>query len=266
MRQLIWNYTHAILSASSGPTFCRLYNSFNRFNRNKLQCTFEQGTYLLRDQERSIHISRPGRYRYYGSGIGRRLKALFNDYTGGLPDIAEGDLVIDCGANIGEFSLHCLSLGARCVAFEPDPTEYRALEKNCGKVAEVYPKALWYEETRLAFNLQNETGDSSAVEGEGGSDFMVDAIRLDSVETLKNAERIKLLKLEAEGFEEEVLRGATGLLSRIEFIAADLGPERGPESRATLPEVTNTLVKHGFSILHYNPARSILLFRNDTLA
>jgi FkbM family methyltransferase len=44
-----------------------------------------------------------------------------------LPDIGEGSLVIDCGANVGDISALFLSRGARVIAFEPDPLAYPML-------------------------------------------------------------------------------------------------------------------------------------------
>ena len=46
-----------------------------------------------------------------------------------------------------------------------------------------------------------------------------------------NFKKIKLLKVEAEGAEPEVLLGTAKILKRIEFISVDCGPERGLEIR-----------------------------------
>ena len=49
-------------------------------------------------------------------------------------------------------------------------------------------------------------------------------MRLDSIESLKNR-NIKLLKLEAEGAELQVLYGCKNILNNIEYISADIGFE-----------------------------------------
>jgi hypothetical protein len=83
-------------------------------------------------------------------------------------------------------------------------------------------------------------------------------VRLDSI---LNSE-IKLLKLEAEGAEPEVIIGCEGILSKIGYIAADLGPERGLERVNTLPFVVNFLLSRNFEILEFTESRCSILFRN----
>lgn len=60
--------------------------------------------------------------------------------------------------------------------------------------------------------------------------------------------RIRFLKVEAEGAELEVLEGAGDMLRSIDWIAADLGFERGLEQRATAPEVIPFLLDNGFRL------------------
>ena len=73
---------------------------------------------------------------------------------------------------------------------------------------------------------------------------------------------MKLLKLEAEGAEPEVIRGSLNLLDNIEYIAADLGPERGFNKECTLKEVVNLLLENNFEIVEFKYPRVCLLFRN----
>ena len=73
---------------------------------------------------------------------------------------------------------------------------------------------------------------------------------------------MKLLKLEAEGAEPEVIKGALNLLKNIEYIAADLGPERGLKQESTLKEVVNILLENNFKIVDFKYPRICLLFRN----
>jgi hypothetical protein len=53
-------------------------------------------------------------------------------YTDGLFDVTvkAGDVVIDAGAWIGDFSAYVCSKGALCYAFEPVQSTYRLLEKT----------------------------------------------------------------------------------------------------------------------------------------
>ena len=55
--------------------------------------------------------------------------------------------------------------------------------------------------------------------------------------------KIKLLKLEAEGAEPEILEGLGEKLNLVEYISADLGYERGVHCESTLVPVTNYLLE-----------------------
>ena len=46
--------------------------------------------------------------------------------------------------------------------------------------------------------------------------------------------QIKLLKIDAEGYEPEVLSGSIATLSQTEYVAVDFGPERGLEQKDTI--------------------------------
>ena len=74
------------------------------------------------------------------------------------------------------------------------------------------------------------------------------------------------MKLEAEGFEPEIIRGGLSVLSQIEYIAADLGWERGLEQDCTIPEVVNLLLENRFRIKTVSRDGGHFLFENIDLA
>ena len=54
-----------------------------------------------------------------------------NEYNRFGIKIEKGDVVIDCGANIGIFSQYALDMGAsKVIGYEPDDTSYQYYEKN----------------------------------------------------------------------------------------------------------------------------------------
>ena len=78
--------------------------------------------------------------------------------------------------------------------------------------------------------------------------------------------RIKLLKLEAEGAEPEVIQGCDKILADIEFIAADLGEERGKEQESTMAPVINYVLSRNFEIISINAIRGSVLFKNKAIS
>jgi hypothetical protein len=110
----------------------------------------------------------------------------------------------------------------------------------------------------LDFFSNNDTADSSFFKQEN----KVEVVTLDSLFVLYSIQNCKLLKLEAEGAEPEILLGALKSLPFIEYISVDCGPERGQDSQKTISEVTEILVMNGFILKEINSIRTILLFRN----
>ena len=74
--------------------------------------------------------------------------------------------------------------------------------------------------------------------------------------------KVKILKLEAEGFEPEILSGIGNRIEDIEYIAIDGGYERGKKEEQTFTTITNFLINNGFEIsdIYFSWYRA--LFRN----
>jgi len=71
---------------------------------------------------------------------------------------------------------------------------------------------------------------------------------------------IKLLKLEAEGAEPEILQGAKQTLPHVMYVAADLGPERGIKNDNTVIPVMGILAGYGFVPIKFSFERGVMLF------
>ena len=176
-------------------------------------------------------------------------------------DFKSGDIIIDCGANFGDILLYFYNLNLRNLVyygFEPGKLEFDALIKNIANSKTkgfVSNKALGNKDGLQKFYYSPEGADSSLEKPINySSTFTVETLTLDNFiikENLSN-KRIKLFKLEAEGFEPEILLGAKNSLKNIEYICADLGPERGAGQNCTVAEVNVILERAGFSMQSFN--------------
>ena len=72
----------------------------------------------------------------------------------------------------------------------------------------------------------------------------------------------KLLKVDAEGHELEVLMGSRETLKITEYICIDMGGEKGEFNKNTVSEVTNFLLDNNFRLLDFNENRITGLFEN----
>lgn len=61
----------------------------------------------------------------------RKSKKLFDS-------LVEGEVAIDCGANVGKVTKRMIKTGVKVYAFEPDPAAFEILVKNFGGVKDVY--------------------------------------------------------------------------------------------------------------------------------
>jgi FkbM family methyltransferase len=198
----------------------------------------------------------------FWSGISGRGKSIGSGYFLDLIEFNDGDLIIDCGAQVGDlliyFENHKIKI--EYVGFEPSFAEFKCLLKNTAP-HKVQNFGLWHESNILEFYVSSLNADSSFIEPKEFTRIVkVPVKRLDEVER----RRIKLLKLEAEGAEIEVLRGCENILRNIEYIAADCGFERGIKEENTFPDVINYLTARGFMVLKMiaPSGRNTVLFYN----
>jgi len=246
------------------PAFTRLNHRFFHYPIT-IDPEIEDGLMRVRSDGDVIFVGRPRRVEFYSRGIARRLAGVAAEYFLEQVPIGRGDLVIDVGANIGEVSRIATALGARTISIEPEPVEVKALRRNlAGSDSIIVDSPLWREEKELTFFSKNDTGDSSLIEMasfEGRR--TVRATTLDKVyREHGRGQRVRLLKLEAEGAEPEIIEGGGAMLEKVDFVTADLGPERGVRKENTLVPVCERLLDSGFRPIAFGHKRGVMLFKN----
>ena len=189
----------------------------------------------------------------YRNGIQARGEFLFSSYCLNSMDFEEGDVIIDCGANSGDLTLELKKRApkARYVGVEPNPEDFKVLNKNLDlETSECVNKALGERNEVLNFYVCTENADSSLIEPPSYTEIIdVEVVRLDDLCNELGINKIKLLKLEAEGYEPEILNGTTGILDFIEYVAVDGGYERNKDNEQTLTRVTNFLLENKFKMV-----------------
>ena len=219
------------------------------------------GFYFLSDSGgRRIHVSHPRRLGYYKDGARERIANLAREYCVDKETLAAGDLVVDVGAHSGEFGLWAEQFGAAYIGIEPDPVAFRALELNLPTQTAVN-LAVGAQTGNSQFSLATSTGDSSLEISPSKKSINVRVEPLDVVlENLWPTGEIAVLKIEAEGFEPEVLEGALTTLARTRVITVDAGEER--EGQSTAPQCLNILFENGFLLEKVFLRRGIFMLRN----
>ncbi|MGB7262657.1 MAG: FkbM family methyltransferase [Albidovulum sp.] len=158
---------------------------------------------------------------------------------GVLALLRPGDIVIDCGANLGEVSAPLAATGAHVIAFEPDPYAFAQLSERLGDAANVtlHPQAVSTAAGTLrlmrAANFEdNPKGGSvkSTLIGGGrgiSDDDGIDVEVIDFVAFLRDLIAAKgpiaFLKMDIEGAELDLLAAmdAAGLFADIRCTVAE---------------------------------------------
>jgi FkbM family methyltransferase len=225
------------------------------------------GVHIIAIEKGESWFSHRKRVHLYSGGLMRRGESIGKSYLLSEITFRSGDLIIDCGANMGDLLLFfkTISLSVEYVGFEPNPIDYECLRKNLTPSGKANNLALWNSTSEMIFYVDTDSASSSLIEPPFYTEKLrVPAARLDSLDFSK---RIKLFKVEGEGAEPEILEGAKGLFSSIEYIAVDAGPERGINQTPTREDVLKVLANSDFELIMENPFhRKTLLFRNKKLS
>jgi FkbM family methyltransferase len=203
----------------------------------------------------------------YKNGLPARSKVLFESYLLDKICFCYDDIVIDCGANYADLWL-CLSKlikPTNYISFEPSPNEYRAIMLNAPEGIH-NNKGLGSKNEKIKLYINEQTADSSIIEPSRWTHSIeIEEVCLESYLKCKSIKKIKLLKLEAEGAEVEVLLGCLHVLDRIAYIAVDGSPERGIEQVETFSGICNILYPQGFKMIGVDFRWSRALFVNERL-
>ncbi len=253
------------VTISSPPfLFCWLINFRYKWKKVSDRVEYQKKIGLFRlsseNQERFFYTKFQN-YNSYKNGVTKRDQILRREYLLDNINLKKDDVVVDCGANIGDF-WHALNdkkkISFNYFAFEPSGNEFKCLELNVTNNAKLFNLGLWDKKEELIFYISSKNADSSLIKPESFTNSV--KLEVDRLDNVIKSKRIKLLKLEAEGAEMQVLMGSKNILKNIHYITADLGLEN--DGKSTLPEVTNYLLSNGFEILKFGYPRVVLLFKN----
>lgn len=144
-----------------------------------------------------------------------------------------GDTVVDVGANIGLMTLHaatCVGERGRVIAIEPHPNYHRRLVANAAlngleNVAAVRMAAGAESGQSTLYDVPSvNIGRSSLIvpDAPHAAAAMVEVAPLDAILARQRAGPVRVLKIDVEGFELQVLRGARALLAAAPIVCMEV--------------------------------------------
>jgi FkbM family methyltransferase len=171
------------------------------------------------------------------------------------------DGILDVGANRGQFSLACrfAQPGVPVVAFEPIPTEAVIFQKVHGHIKHVHliESALGETKGEAILHLSKSADSSSLLPiGKKQTELFsetaeigtltVPVHRLDDFSDVWTGRTRQLLKLDVQGFELNVLRGAIETLKSCAYVYAECSEVALYDGQALRAEVQAFLGTQGF--------------------
>jgi FkbM family methyltransferase len=144
-----------------------------------------------------------------------------------------GSTVLDVGAQVGFFCAYASALvgSGRIFAFEPDPASFDRLQKNisANRLDNIHLQRMAVSDTAgvVLFDCFPLSVDSRITTKRSARTVEVPSTTLDDFVRSMAIERIDLLKIDTEGFEAHVLRGARAeALPRVRRIIVEIHTPR----------------------------------------
>lgn len=172
----------------------------------------------------------------------------FGDMAFCLHLLRKEDLFIDVGSNIGSYTILASKVvGAKSISIEPVPQTFNYLLQNINvnqinSLVDAVCCAVGKEDSSVSFSSDNDTMNKVVNENYLGKSIKVPVKPLDNL--LSNLEPI-LIKIDVEGFEEEVIQGALNVLKCDSLLAIML--------ETVNPKIEELLQASDFIPASYNP-------------
>jgi FkbM family methyltransferase len=200
-------------------------------------------------------------------------QVIFCDQYHARQFLNQDSIVIDAGANVGTFSIFAASIATHghIYAFEPTASTFSLLEKN----AQNFP----YNITCVNSGLGEAVSEKNILNlgmGSGGnviedSPFYknsnadegklekVTIITIDQFVAENNIPRVDFIKIDTEGYEANILRGAAETIKKFKPVIA-MSAYHNPGDKKDLPRIVQSLVPEYVCELHKDAEEDFICY------
>jgi FkbM family methyltransferase len=175
--------------------------------------------------------------------------------------LADGGIYLDVGANFGYYSVIAAKLpGVSVVAIEPSPREFIRLQENCNlnnlenlKALEVAVSDIPGKRMLHLSDIWNTSMNSFNPAFKDDQPFKsslsveVECCRVDDLISPSEHKHLKLIKIDVEGFEYEVLKGMPNLLQNFNgVLICEITPGISEQNPNHISEIYSIMNAQGF--------------------
>jgi FkbM family methyltransferase len=187
-----------------------------------------------------------------------------------LPLLRAGDLFVDVGANFGFWTVLAARRGCRVVAAEPVAGTRRLLGANIerngvGDRVEVVAQALSDAPGAVVVAVPDGESGQASVHPDPGARLERHEVPATTLDALVGQRRVRFLKVDVEGHELAVLRGAVALLAsgRVDFLLVELSGALLDRAGLSSREIVDLLIADGYELVRFVPANAGLFPRRS---
>ena len=149
------------------------------------------------------------------------------------------DHILDIGAWVGTWSMAMNPYCGRVMAFEPDPIHYSCLVKNVADDIETHQLAVGSDTKMISLSTDDFTQEKRVI-----GDGEIPMVTIDSL----NLSDVDVIKIDVEGYEMEVLKGAKKTLQKNKYVMIELNSNTGKYGSSN-KECMDLLHKNGYKLL-----------------
>lgn len=135
---------------------------------------------------------------------------------GMLPRLTPNSVIIDVGANVGQFAIPIVKRGHRVISFEPNKqscdTLKRGVDQYSGDQIEIHCSAAGDESGQVTFALKGASTSFVQVENSNKNTSSLVTVYVERLDDVLANQDVFLLKTDTQGYELNVLKGAARLL------------------------------------------------------
>lgn len=181
--------------------------------------------------------------------------------------VKNGDIVIDCGANVGDITYYFSKLGAVVHAFEPNPYAYKVLKDRFSNQDSVYcyQQGVFNKNDHMNLYLHEHSDQDQLFYSTGSSllDFKSNVLKdqyveievIDLCEFIESLNsRVKLLKMDVEGVECLIIKELieTRLVNKIDYIFVETHERKNPALKKETDDIRVLIKKNRINNINLN--------------